>query len=769
MYSHNTFEQWLHPARYRTRLCYLGANCRRPTCFFAHSVDELRSVDELETAGGGGSHAGSGPNSGGLEPRSGSGLLAVPMLPPPPPLPAGMSGDASASAASGSAAAGMVAAGMMAQQSPAAAAAGGMQMMQPMALVCMPPPPPPPQQHDSASAYRQQGGPAAAAAQQGASMMSGQNVHGAVPSPFAAVMTPGPHMGPITAVHLGPGGTMFVPPVPHGMAGASPPYMGRASMPHMGGFYAAAPAVPPPAAQPAGSRTRSWSTPGEGLHVLPYMPQGAATTPYPVDPYRHPGAAAAAMAYSPPPHPHAQQLIPGPYGSASSMGSGSRGAAPSAIAPRHMPTPTNRGGAAARRLSMPASSLPMQRGGTGYPSAAAAASDPSGASGGSHRGSPQNPQDSIEQALRHLHLTTASSPAISTAAAASRAAAAAAQGSPSSGDAVSPRAYSASPAAATPVLPRVPSASPPPLDGAAAAAAAVAEVVQRLSMSGTGAAAGSSPLMARSASVSFPTASSLAADTTADANAAAAALAAVVSATDAATALAGGMELPSPLTPGASDASYHALLQHVLRSASASAAELSGGPPTLAMLLGGAAAAGKDEDGAGPERSSDPHLRAAIRRFSSEVGYAMAASRNSDPGQHSSIPAAVQSAAPQSAMPSGVRSAASASSTGMQQLLLPLLQSILNEGLATGTLELVNGQLQFKTPGAGGGSASASGGSSACVAASRNSSSGGGSSGPVPAGLKDCGTATTGGPGAEVSAVGVEMERQGSTAASGEV
>lgn len=41
-YSHGVFEQWLHPSRYRTQLCSFGAACRRPVCFFAHSVSELR-------------------------------------------------------------------------------------------------------------------------------------------------------------------------------------------------------------------------------------------------------------------------------------------------------------------------------------------------------------------------------------------------------------------------------------------------------------------------------------------------------------------------------------------------------------------------------------------------------------------------------------------------------------------------------------------------------------------------------------------------------
>jgi hypothetical protein len=42
-YAHNVFEYWLHPTRYRTQLCNDGAACRRKICFFAHSLEELRS------------------------------------------------------------------------------------------------------------------------------------------------------------------------------------------------------------------------------------------------------------------------------------------------------------------------------------------------------------------------------------------------------------------------------------------------------------------------------------------------------------------------------------------------------------------------------------------------------------------------------------------------------------------------------------------------------------------------------------------------------
>lgn len=43
-FSHNVFEYWLHPSRYRTQLCNEGMACSRKTCFFAHSPEQLRLV-----------------------------------------------------------------------------------------------------------------------------------------------------------------------------------------------------------------------------------------------------------------------------------------------------------------------------------------------------------------------------------------------------------------------------------------------------------------------------------------------------------------------------------------------------------------------------------------------------------------------------------------------------------------------------------------------------------------------------------------------------
>lgn len=41
-YSHNVFEFWLHPSRYRTQMCQKGCECKRDVCFFAHKDEELR-------------------------------------------------------------------------------------------------------------------------------------------------------------------------------------------------------------------------------------------------------------------------------------------------------------------------------------------------------------------------------------------------------------------------------------------------------------------------------------------------------------------------------------------------------------------------------------------------------------------------------------------------------------------------------------------------------------------------------------------------------
>lgn len=45
-FAHSLFEYWLHPARYRTEVCQYGAQCERPVCFFAHNLEELRTLEE---------------------------------------------------------------------------------------------------------------------------------------------------------------------------------------------------------------------------------------------------------------------------------------------------------------------------------------------------------------------------------------------------------------------------------------------------------------------------------------------------------------------------------------------------------------------------------------------------------------------------------------------------------------------------------------------------------------------------------------------------
>ena len=44
LFSHGVFEACLHPERYRTQLCNSGGNCKRSVCFFAHSLEELRTA-----------------------------------------------------------------------------------------------------------------------------------------------------------------------------------------------------------------------------------------------------------------------------------------------------------------------------------------------------------------------------------------------------------------------------------------------------------------------------------------------------------------------------------------------------------------------------------------------------------------------------------------------------------------------------------------------------------------------------------------------------
>ncbi|XP_062189939.1 zinc finger CCCH domain-containing protein 10-like [Phragmites australis] len=46
-YAHGVFELWLHPGRFRTRMCEDGTRCPRRICFFAHCPAEVRSEDDV--------------------------------------------------------------------------------------------------------------------------------------------------------------------------------------------------------------------------------------------------------------------------------------------------------------------------------------------------------------------------------------------------------------------------------------------------------------------------------------------------------------------------------------------------------------------------------------------------------------------------------------------------------------------------------------------------------------------------------------------------
>ncbi|KAK8489782.1 hypothetical protein V6N13_096424 [Hibiscus sabdariffa] len=47
--AHGVFEYWMHPDKYRTRVCTEGRFCTRKVCFFAHSPDQLRSEPKFNS------------------------------------------------------------------------------------------------------------------------------------------------------------------------------------------------------------------------------------------------------------------------------------------------------------------------------------------------------------------------------------------------------------------------------------------------------------------------------------------------------------------------------------------------------------------------------------------------------------------------------------------------------------------------------------------------------------------------------------------------
>ncbi|KXZ46823.1 hypothetical protein GPECTOR_40g557 [Gonium pectorale] len=725
-YAHNTFEMWLHPQRYRTRLCYLGANCRRPTCFFAHSVEELRSVDEGD---GSASPAVTGM---GVPP------LALPPLPSPPPLPPP---GTNSSAGDYSQPMGMGAPMLPTSMSLPAGAL--------MPVVCMPQPQPgggplgtPPRPETPATYGPGMGGYGGAGGVPqvprsplpppgeplppphmltlGGSPQLPPGQHMGVPMAMQMQMTMRPHPHHPhhaqhgMALHMGPPppGTVYIArglaPVTPGVHGLSSPPLGSPYMSPFGappaaygghggggnGYYSGN--NQPPAAGGGGAgngnggangRARSWSVPGEGFFV---NGGGAAANAPEAMRQADAGFHAAGL-------PPGVAAVPAPVlvVSSGSSRNGGGGGGGSGGTPRHMPAPSNRAAAGARRMSTPNTGAASEATASAAAAAAAAAAAmryPSaavttaaavrGMSGGSassgspfvspgaaaHGASADHHQQgkaeaaAAEAALRQLSLSgnSVAAPPPTPAALPTGDSSASSSAPPSA-----PLSVATSPTAGSPFA--VDSAQSVGAVGFGGAASVAAGLLR----------AHSSPSGGAAAYAGLPVAG-LTGESVA---AAAAALAAVAT----------GVESPAASSDGSE--AYQALLQQMLRSASASAVE----PPSAAALLpallsGGMHLYGPSDnaDGGGVaagERTSDPgpSLRAAIRRMSSEIGYGAAATRQSDPGH-------------------GVAGGAE-----VQQLLLPLLQSVLTEGLASGQLELVNGQLQVKGSGAGGAGGSSRG------------------------------------------------------------
>ncbi|KAI8466388.1 MAG: hypothetical protein J3K34DRAFT_524563 [Monoraphidium minutum] len=86
--THNLFEYWLHPERFRTCICEQGPNCARPVCFFAHHDSERRplpegSCDPATLPGGSGrgsGRSGGGGGGGARQGRAGATAMTVPAI-----------------------------------------------------------------------------------------------------------------------------------------------------------------------------------------------------------------------------------------------------------------------------------------------------------------------------------------------------------------------------------------------------------------------------------------------------------------------------------------------------------------------------------------------------------------------------------------------------------------------------------------------------------------------------------------------------------------
>lgn len=80
-YTHNVYEAWLHPSRFRTQKCQDGEACNRALCFFAHNAQQLRNPEPAQ------GQPLAGPSSGS---SSAAGLLPLPSAGPGPAAKASM-------------------------------------------------------------------------------------------------------------------------------------------------------------------------------------------------------------------------------------------------------------------------------------------------------------------------------------------------------------------------------------------------------------------------------------------------------------------------------------------------------------------------------------------------------------------------------------------------------------------------------------------------------------------------------------------------------
>ncbi|WIA18073.1 hypothetical protein OEZ85_009554 [Tetradesmus obliquus] len=77
-YAHGKYELWLHPSRYKTEMCKDAPHCTRRVCFFAHALEEVRTVEPedlpvlLEEGAAADAELPAGPESASPAPKCGS-------------------------------------------------------------------------------------------------------------------------------------------------------------------------------------------------------------------------------------------------------------------------------------------------------------------------------------------------------------------------------------------------------------------------------------------------------------------------------------------------------------------------------------------------------------------------------------------------------------------------------------------------------------------------------------------------------------------------